>query len=471
LSTRFPHLQAAVFNDRSSENIVMKRILLLTILTTIAILSFGQKKPSAIGFTFNLVDFQSPTDIKNTSLHDLLNSGDWHKGSRFDPGISIVYWKGLTKHLDFSARYNGIFGSKTLSDLTNKTNLQDYYNEIEASLHARALKSTALVNPFLTAGLALGNYWKNSGVAPYAPLGVGIELNIAGEAFIHLLANYRLSFDNKKLPDNLFYSLGVSQSLGKPKQKAIPSPPVPVVVNRDRDNDGVLDSLDACPDIAGLVYLHGCPDRDGDGIADNDDKCPDVPGIARYEGCPIPDTDKDGVNDEEDKCPTVPGVVRYQGCPIPDTDNDGINDEEDKCPNLAGSKENQGCPVIKEEIKRKIELASKNIYFATGNAKLLSKSNKGLNEVVKILNDNPEMKLAIDGHTDNIGKPEKNQALSDNRAASVKKYLVAKGVDETRLTAEGHGQDQPIADNKNAAGRARNRRVELKLSYYTTTGY
>ena len=222
------------------------------------------------------------------------------------------------------------------------------------------------------------------------------------------------------------------------------------------------------PTVAGLAALQGCPDSDGDGIADKDDKCPDVAGLAKYQGCPIPDTDKDGINDEEDKCPDVPGVARYQGCPIPDTDKDGVNDEEDKCPNLPGVKENQGCPVIKEEIKKKIELAAKNIYFATGSAKLLAKSNKGLNEVVKILNDDPGMKLVIDGHTDNTGKPDKNQVLSENRAAAVKNYLVSKGVDENRLTSVGHGQDQPIADNKTAAGRAKNRRVEMKLNYWIT---
>jgi len=447
----------------------MRRILLLTVLFTITILGFAQKKPSAIGFSFNLIDFQTPTDIKNTSLHDVLKSGDWHKGSRLDPSFSIVYWKGLTGHIDVSARYSGIFGSNTLGGLTNNPDLQDYYNELEAALHARALRSTALVNPFLTAGIGVGNYWKNFEVAPYAPLGIGVEVNIASEAFIHLLANYRLSFDDKKLPNALFYSLGVSQSLGKPKPKVIPPPPVPVVVNIDKDNDGVVDSIDACPDVAGLASLQGCPDKDGDGIGDKDDKCPDVPGLAKYGGCPIPDTDKDGVNDEEDKCPTVPGVVRYQGCPIPDSDKDGVNDEEDKCPNLAGVKENQGCPVIKEEIKKKVEKAAQSIYFATGSAKLLAKSYKGLNEVVKVLNENPEMKLAIDGHTDNVGKPEKNQVLSDNRAASVKKYLVSKGVDESRLTSAGHGQDQPVADNKTAAGRAKNRRVELKLNYWITT--
>jgi outer membrane protein OmpA-like peptidoglycan-associated protein len=78
--------------------------------------------------------------------------------------------------------------------------------------------------------------------------------------------------------------------------------------------------------------------------------------------------------------------------------------------------------------------------------------------------DYPDVKMSIAGHTDNSGKPEKNQALSVARAESVKKYLVSKGVAENRLTATGYGQDQPIADNTTPAGKAKNRRVEFKVS-------
>ena len=237
----------------------------------------------------------------------------------------------------------------------------------------------------------------------------------------------------------------------------------------DSDGDGILDKDDKCPSVPGLKEYQGCPipDTDGDGITDDKDKCPTVKGLAKYNGCPIPDTDKDGVNDEEDKCPTVPGLVRYQGCPIPDTDKDGINDEEDKCPNLAGTKENKGCPLINEEIKKRVEIAAKNDFlFATGSYKLLNKSYKGLDDVAKILKDNPEMNLAIDGHTDNVGKDEYNQTLSDNRVAAVKKYFISKDIAENRITSAGHGETMPIADNKTAAGRQKNRRVEMKLSYY-----
>ena len=228
----------------------------------------------------------------------------------------------------------------------------------------------------------------------------------------------------------------------------------------------MLDVDDKCPDVPGLASLAGCPDRDGDGITDAEDKCPDVPGLARYQGCPIPDTDKDGINDEVDKCPTVPGVARYQGCPIPDTDGDGVNDEEDKCINEKGPASNFGCPVISEEIIKRVNLAAKNVFFATASDKLLAQSNKRLNDVVTILNENPTYKVQIDGHTDDQGKDEYNQDLSDRRAASVKAYLVSKGIAEGRLSSAGYGETKPVADNKTAKGRAENRRVEMTLSNY-----
>ena len=326
-----------------------------------------------------------------------------------------------------------------------------------------------------------------------------------------------------KLDNNLFYSIGIAESISSPKP--LPAPKVvaiPVVEPpKDRDGDGIIDSLDACPDVAGLAQFKGCPDTDGDGIPDKDDKCPNQKGLAKYNGCPIPDTDGDGINDEEDKCPTVAGVAKYNGCPvpdtdkdgvddehdscktiagipkyhgcpIPDTDNDGINDEQDKCPTvagvakyngcpipdtdgdgvndeldkcptLAGTAANNGCPEIKAEVKKRIEVAAKKIYFATGSAKLLTKSNKSLDEVANILKADQNLKLDINGFTDNTGKADKNKTLSENRANAVTTYLTTKGVDAGRLMAAGYGQEQPVADNKTAAGRAKNRRVEMTV--------
>lgn len=248
--------------------------------------------------------------------------------------------------------------------------------------------------------------------------------------------------------------------------KLLPPPPPPMPVVMDRDGDGVLDVVDRCPDIAGPASLQGCPDRDGDGIADIDDKCPDVFGLARYQGCPIPDTDKDGINDELDKCPTVFGFPRYQGCPIPDTDGDGVNDEEDKCINDKGPASNYGCPVISEEIIKRIKIAAQNIFFETAKSTLLPKSFPKLNDVVSILKDNASFKLQIDGHTDFVGNDAYNQTLSEQRAASVRAYLVSQGIDENRISSAGYGEARPVADNNTALGRSKNRRVEMTLRNY-----
>ncbi|MFN5476871.1 MAG: OmpA family protein, partial [Sphingobacteriales bacterium] len=173
--------------------------------------------------------------------------------------------------------------------------------------------------------------------------------------------------------------------------------------------------------------------------------------------CPIPDSDKDGLNDEEDKCPTVAGLAKYQGCPIPDTDNDGVNDEEDKCPTIAGPAENGGCP--------KINFNAAAVQFVSGSCTLTTGAKAELNKLVKILNEEyPDVKIAIEGHTDNTGKAEKNQSLSECRANAVKSYLVSKKVAGERLSAAGFGQDKPVADNTTKEGQAKNRRVEFHVS-------
>ncbi len=110
--------------------------------------------------------------------------------------------------------------------------------------------------------------------------------------------------------------------------------------------------------------------------------------------------------------------------------------------------------------------AAQNIFFVTGSSKLLAKSFPKLNDVVKILTDNPTYKVQIDGHTDEVGKDDYNQTLSEQRAASVKAYFVSKGIAEDRLSSAGYGETKPVADNKTAAGRAKNRRVEMTLSNY-----
>ncbi|NCT95129.1 MAG: OmpA family protein [Chitinophagaceae bacterium] len=116
---------------------------------------------------------------------------------------------------------------------------------------------------------------------------------------------------------------------------------------------------------------------------------------------------------------------------------------------------------------KKVNTSAKNIFFVTGSAKLQPKSFKALNEVAAILKEDANLKLDIEGHTDNTGTDKINVPLSQNRAKSVFDYLVNKGgIDAGRLSSEGYGSSKPVADNKTAKGRGLNRRVEMKLKYY-----
>ncbi|MCF6168549.1 OmpA family protein [Lutibacter sp.] len=229
----------------------------------------------------------------------------------------------------------------------------------------------------------------------------------------------------------------------------------------DSDSDGVIDSEDNCPNTAGLASLNGCPDADEDGIADKNDDCPDVKGTKANNGCP--DTDGDGVLDKNDGCPQVAGSKANKGCPWPDTDGDGVLDKDDNCINEAGPASNNGCPVITEVEVAKLEALFKTVYFDSGKDNFNSETVSKLDEAAQIMKKYSTAKFNILGHTDSTGSKKRNQELSESRANAVKDYLVKKGVSSSNLTTKGYGEEMPIASNNTRAGRAKNRRVEVKL--------
>ncbi len=231
----------------------------------------------------------------------------------------------------------------------------------------------------------------------------------------------------------------------------------------DTDADGIVDSKDSCKDVFGLAALNGCPDADGDGIADKDDACPEVAGLAALNGCP--DSDGDGVTDLSDKCPTVKGPKDNAGCPYPDTDGDSVLDKDDKCPTVKGTVANKGCPeaVIDEAVIKKLNDYAKIILFDTSKSTFQQQTYPVLQAITGILKEYPNTNFSIEGHTDSDGKDAANQTLSDNRAAAVKTYLIDNGIAAGRLTSAGYGETKPIDVNTTKAGKANNRRVEVKL--------
>jgi OmpA-OmpF porin, OOP family len=269
-----------------------------------------------------------------------------------------------------------------------------------------------------------------------------------------------------------FRMLGSLAYFPEPKKAEPPS---------DRDGDGIIDNEDACPDTPGKPNddpkKNGCPppsDRDKDGIIDDDDACPDEPGVPsddpKKNGCPKPkDRDDDGIIDDQDACPDEPGVPsddpKKNGCPKPkDRDKDGIIDNDDACPDEPGpanpDPKKNGCPkvIVKAGEVKILE----RIEFDTGKATIRPESDGILQAVAETLTKHTELKrIQIQGHTDNKGTKAFNKTLSEKRAASVKKWLVKAGLDESRLESKGFGQEQPLDTNGTDEGRQNNRRVQF----------
>lgn len=101
------------------------------------------------------------------------------------------------------------------------------------------------------------------------------------------------------------------------------------------------------------------------------------------------------------------------------------------------------------------------INFDTGKSTIKPESKPIIDQIVEMMKSNPDLKISVEGHTDNVGNPKSNMILSEDRAKAVVSAITAQGIDAKRLSYVGHGQDKPIADNKTEEGRAKNRRVEL----------
>lgn len=253
----------------------------------------------------------------------------------------------------------------------------------------------------------------------------------------------------------------------------------------DNDNDGLLDPSDRCPDEEedrdDFDDLDGCPDPDNDHdrIPDSSDRCPteeeDRDNFDDLDGCPDNDNDNDRLLDSTDGCANAPedfdNFEDQDGCPDLDNDHDGILDVNDRCSNeaenLNGVNDEDGCPDAGQtlvKISQTLIEVNQQINFATDSDKIIGqRSFKILNIITTVLKQNPQIRLRIEGHTDDRGSREHNLDLSKRRAESVKTYLIKQGINESRLDAQGFGPDRPIAPNNTQQGRTKNRRVEFHI--------
>lgn len=275
----------------------------------------------------------------------------------------------------------------------------------------------------------------------------------------------------------------------------------------DTDGDGVPDKEDECPDIAGLPTFNGCPDTDEDGLADKVDNCPLEAGPTSNLGCPLgaklhlvdrygdivataiinskgefefKDIKGDGssylflLEGENEGVDDFVWVTMVDDMGVPTRIKAGLNgktgyfeyrkiDGESNLDPLTLLEEETIEVLLKDKEQALLNTAFENLEFEPGKAIIKDESFQSLSELVNLLKTKSSWKIKISGHTDNVGVPAKNLILSKRRAEAVQLYLVQRGIPKERTIAKFYGQTQPISENDTAEGRAKNRRVEMKI--------
>jgi OOP family OmpA-OmpF porin len=409
-----------------------------------------------IGGTAGIHVFSNTNEL---GVNDVADANSEHNSALF----------GLRLGVFFTPMF-GVEGEFAVIPSESRTSVFDVWNiTYRAQLVAqfRAADPQVKLVPFAFLGLGAFQIVDNGGAENDAQiakdtdaalfLGAGVKYRV--DNGWGLRADVRLLFPPSSKDDSFTEDFEALLSIYKDfGRKKVEKPIVPVVDN-DPDKDGIVGEADKCPNEA----------EDKDGFQDED-------------GCPDPDNDGDGVLDAADKCPNEPedkdGFQDEDGCPDPDNDGDGVLDATDKCPTEPetknGFQDEDGCP---DEIPAKLKQFTgiiQGINFKLNDATLQPTSNAALDKAVAVLKEFGDLKLEIQGHTDDQalkagGKFADNQALSQARADSVKAYFVSKGIDEARLTAKGYGDTVPVENPKDLtagklnAARAKNRRVEFKL--------
>jgi OOP family OmpA-OmpF porin len=436
-----------------------------------------EDNPWAIGFGVNAVTtrFGASADFTD-NFNKYFKVSEWN----ILPSVSYINVSRYIGH-NFSV---GLTGSVNKIDevyVDNPTNTHDimrvavddltYYGADAVIKYSIMPKSW--FNPFVTIG---GGYtWLDEKGNGTVNGGIGFNFWFTENVGLTLQSTYKHSFEDQaeaNVPRHMQHFAGLTFKFGGKdtdkdgiydKDDACPETPGLEKFQGcpDTDGDGIPDKDDACPDTAGLAQFQGCPDTDGDGIADKDDACPEVAGPASLQGCP--DTDGDGIADKSDKCPDVKGPKENGGCPWPDTDGDGVLDKDDLCPQVKGTAANKGCPEVTEDVIKKLNEYARTILFNSGKATFKEETYAVLQNMNTILKEYPSSRFMLEGHTDSDGSNALNQTLSENRAAAVRTWLIENGIASDRLKSVGFGETKPIATNKTAAGKAQNRRVEVKL--------
>lgn len=344
--------------------------------------------------------------------------------------------------------YNSAYNSPSANDVSANTKIT-YMASVKMEVDVASidfLRRKDAVRAFITAGYGYAGFKPNSSSATasyttdngktvnsgFIPVGVGFKfrlseglaLNLGYDLYLVNAGNLYVPTGTSSSPSKLGFGYGgLEYTIGSSREKAlIWNNPISVLYDDLKNNDSLVHIIDSLK-----MNQTGMQTK-----LDNFAK----------------DTDKDGVADTFDKCPnTTPGTkVDGSGCDLPIP---VIN--------------TQVQPIIIQQDIEVVRAAVRNLTFENNSTVITASSDSSLDRLATLLVSKPNLHLKLTGYTDNVGKKAANLVLSSGRANAVKDYLTGKGAGASQIVSKGMGPVHPIASNKTAAGRAKNRRVEFNL--------
>lgn len=504
----------------------MKKIISIIVLGILALQLTAQvpqeRKPSTLAFHVFYNDFNTAQQIKASSLNNVLKNQLWSKMSDMQTGFGINYLKGIRNKIDFVATLDGSWTDYLYEDgSTNGSN--QFLLDANAGLNLKLFTDSHTVVPYISSGIGVSLYQSKTGF--YVPIGAGLQFNVFNEALIFSNIQYRYALTSN-VNDHFYYTIGIGLTIGKNKTKPEKlAEPIIKIIEHKNIAVSVNDEATGLPLSNVAVTLSGSDNNKLNAFTDANGKAIfssvtpanyKVSGMLNQIKSSVQNIEKEAFETEENQINTslthndpqftLKGVVINKTKNIPegnvvititnDTKQTMISEqshsengifqtqlEAESAFTLVGKKANYISNILKistkglnrstilfvnlelaiEEAKVGQSVVLNNIYFEVGKVSVNTAFSTDLDKLVQFLKDNTETKLEIQGHTDNTGSLKLNNQISQTRANSIVDYLAKKGIDSRRISAKGFGSSLPIADNITVEGRAKNRRVVIKI--------